>query len=298
MVGVESLESHGAHPQAGGMGRTEESGRFSVASGKAGDLGKALQDVRNDGVALAGDDAQCVAGVALGLFVVTLRNLDARARHQRSRQVIALRDRHGIICPAACRGEIAARQRREGRPTVDAPDRRMHAAAFAYRFIRLPRRCPVAAGQTRKRDRRVAHALEGFGHVSGAVENTCTPELTAWADTSATMRLFPIPGGPTTLATQPCPFIERSSMAVSAASSQSRPTKVDRCGTIRLCCAAASSLRADTGVAAPLIRTSSGSPSTATSSTSRAVDSLSITPPGGAADSIRCAIPTCSPIAV
>ncbi|HEX9176960.1 MAG TPA: hypothetical protein VF874_13075 [Mycobacterium sp.] len=79
MVGVESLESHGAHPQAGGMGRTEESGRFSVASGKAGDLGKALQDVRNDGVALAGDDAQCVAGVALGLFVVTLRNLDARA---------------------------------------------------------------------------------------------------------------------------------------------------------------------------------------------------------------------------
>ena len=30
----------------------------------------------------------------------------------------------------------------------------------------------------------------------------------------------------------------------------------------------------------------------------RAVDSLSITPPGGATDSIRCAIPTCSPIAV
>ncbi len=33
-------------------------------------------------------------------------------------------------------------------------------------------------------------------------------------------------------------------------------------------------------------------------STSRAVDALSITPPGGATDSIRCAIPTCSPIAV
>ena len=29
-----------------------------------------------------------------------------------------------------------------------------------------------------------------------------------------------------------------------------------------------------------------------------AVDSLSITPPDGAADSIRCAIPTCSPKAV
>ena len=33
-------------------------------------------------------------------------------------------------------------------------------------------------------------------------------------------------------------------------------------------------------------------------STSRAVDALSITPPGGATDSIRCAIPTCSPMAV
>ena len=44
--------------------------------------------------------------------------------------------------------------------------------------------------------------------------------------------------------------------------------------------------------------TSSGSPSTAPCSTSRAVDSLSITPPGGATDSIRSAIPTCSPIAV
>ena len=29
--------------------------------------------------------------------------------------------------------------------------------------------------------------------------------------------------------------------------------------------------------------------------TSRAVDALSITPPGGATDSIRCAMPTCSP---
>ena len=33
-------------------------------------------------------------------------------------------------------------------------------------------------------------------------------------------------------------------------------------------------------------------------STSRAVDALSIAPTGGATDSIRCAIPTCSPIVV
>ena len=37
--------------------------------------------------------------------------------------------------------------------------------------------------------------------------------------------------------------------------------------------------------------TSSGSPSTAAWLTRCAVDSLSITPPGGAADSIRCAMP-------
>jgi len=30
----------------------------------------------------------------------------------------------------------------------------------------------------------------------------------------------------------------------------------------------------------------------------RAMEALSITPPGGATDSIRCAIPTCSPTAV
>ena len=40
------------------------------------------------------------------------------------------------------------------------------------------------------------------------------------------------------------------------------------------------------------------SPRVVVPSTSRAVDSLSITPPGGATDSIRCAIPTCSPMVV
>jgi hypothetical protein len=42
----------------------------------------------------------------------------------------------------------------------------------------------------------------------------------------------------------------------------------------------------------PLICTSSGSPRAAAPSTSRTVDALSITPPGAATDSIRCAIPT------
>jgi hypothetical protein len=60
----------------------------------------------------------------------------------------------------------------------------------------------------------------------------------------------------------------------------------------------ASSRRAGTGASAPLICTTSGWPSIALFSTRRAVDALSITPPGGATDSIRCAIPTCSPTAV
>ena len=44
--------------------------------------------------------------------------------------------------------------------------------------------------------------------------------------------------------------------------------------------------------------TNSTSPKMAAFSTRRAVDSLTITPPGVATDSIRCAMPTCSPIAV
>jgi hypothetical protein len=50
--------------------------------------------------------------------------------------------------------------------------------------------------------------------------------------------------------------------------------------------------RTGTGSSVPLIWASSGSPRPTVFSTSRAVDSLSITPPGGAIDSIRCAMPT------
>jgi hypothetical protein len=62
--------------------------------------------------------------------------------------------------------------------------------------------------------------------------------------------------------------------------------------------AAPSSRRAGNGSSAPFTYTHSGAPSTVACSTSRAVDSVSNTPPGGATDSIRCANPTCSPTAV
>ena len=80
--------------------------------------------------------------------------------------------------------------------------------------------------------------------------------------------------------------------------SQPRPTSADSARRRSRRSLTPSSRRARTGVSAPLIATSSGSPSTARLATSAAVDSLSITPPGGATDSIRWAIPTSAPIAV
>jgi hypothetical protein len=131
------------------------------------------------------------------------------------------------------------------------------------------------------------------------VENTSIALPDAIAAISATRRLLPIPAGPTTPTTLPLPLIERSRIAPRALCSQSRPTRVvDARRPSRGCTATSSSRLAGTGVSAPFMCARSGSPSTATSSTSRAVDSLSITPPDGATDSIRWAIPTCSPIAV
>jgi hypothetical protein len=94
-------------------------------------------------------------------------------------------------------------------------------------------------------------------------------------------------------------FIDWSSIAPMVFTSQSRPTSVDTC-RVRwpLLWATATKRRAVTGDGEPLMWTLSGSLSTTASPTSRAVDSLSVTPPGGATDSIRCAKPTCSPMVV
>ena len=107
-----------------------------------------------------------------------------------------------------------------------------------------------------------------------------------------------MPGGPTTFTTPPRPPIARSTMASTAAISQRRPTRRDSVppaghGAARS--PAAGALRR--GRRLPLIDTTPVSARTAVCSTKSAVDSLSITPPGGATDSIRCANPTCSPIA-
>jgi hypothetical protein len=81
---------------------------------------------------------------------------------------------------------------------------------------------------------------------------------------------------------------------IAAAIEDREPAAVDKNAASRATeWAEPSSRRAATGAAAPLICTIAGAPSRAACSTSRAVDSLSITPPAGDADSIRWAIPTC-----
>ena len=100
------------------------------------------------------------------------------------------------------------------------------------------------------------------------------------------------PAVPTTFTTPPRPLMARSTMASSAAISQRRPTRFASARpTTPSGEAMATSRRAGTGSSAPLMCTHSGSASIAVCSTSCAVDSDSITPPGGAADSIRCAKP-------
>ena len=94
------------------------------------------------------------------------------------------------------------------------------------------------------------------------------------------------------LITPPRPRVVSSMIAVMVLSSHARPTSFDSVRGVGWCSPAAISRRAATGVPAPLMLTSSGVPRSTTFSTSRAVDSLSITPPAGAIDSIRCAMPT------
>ena len=129
---------------------------------------------------------------------------------------------------------------------------------------------------------------------SQKVQNTSTPRPAASAAASRATRDLPMPGGPTTFTTPPRPPIVRSTMASRAAISQRRPTRLASARPTRPSRGSiATSRRARTGSSAPLMRTNSGSASITVCSTSRAVDSDSITPPGGATDSIRCAIPTC-----
>ena len=133
---------------------------------------------------------------------------------------------------------------------------------------------------------------------SQKAQNTSTPRPAASEAASRANRLLPMPGDPTTFITAPRPAIARSMMASRAAISQRRPIRLPRCARPRHSTPIATSRRARTGSPAPLMRTHSGSASVAVCSTSRAVDSDSITPPGGATDSIRWANPTVSPVAV
>ena len=134
---------------------------------------------------------------------------------------------------------------------------------------------------------------------SQTVVNSSAPRSAAVVDRSRTRRDLPMPGCPTIPTTPPWPAIARSSKPSTVDISHRRPTRFDAARLITGCWSPIPSRRrATTPSGAPLIWTISGSPRSATLSTNRAVDALSSTPPGGATDSIRWAMPTCSPIVV
>ena len=194
--------------------------------------------------------------------------------------------RWGRGCRAGPRAAAGPRPQRPGRGCASA-----HAP---------PRRRPARRPRTRAlRSRATTWNGISLAWDSQNVENTRTPRSAAMAAVSATMRLLPIPGGPTTPTTHPEPVIDRRQ-----AGRPWHPPPIDAQPDSWFAHRSDRARQRPTGdVQAPvrvrpLICTTSGSPSTATFSTRRAVDSLSITPPGGATDSIRCAIPTCSPTAV
>ena len=134
---------------------------------------------------------------------------------------------------------------------------------------------------------------------SHVVQNVAIPELCAILSSSRQKRLLPMPAGPTTPTTEPCPSRPLCRIRVIESISSSRPTRVDSRRPIAVLLASIPRRRrAYTGSGAFLMFTNDGSSRTAMCSTSRTVDSLIMTPPAGATDSIRCAIPTCVPNAV
>src|SRR6185369_4948006 len=125
------------------------------------------------------------------------------------------------------------------------------------------------------------------------VVKTSKPQFTAVAIDSRTSRVLPIPGGPDTVITALSPPSDWASNLAIAAIWDSRPTRRESSRPHRRSATIDSNWRAGTNSNEPLIRTDWSSPNTTEPSTSRDEDSLSITPPDGATDSIRCAIPTC-----
>ena len=150
-----------------------------------------------------------------------------------------------------------------------------------------------------RRFRRAATAPPAWNGMSLAWDSqkaqyTSTPRPAAAAAASLATRLLPMPGGPTTIHDAAVATgrpvddgVDRRHLPVT--SNQARLGAPYR-GHLAGRTPSAGVTR--TGSSDPLIRTHSGSASTAMCSTSDAVESDSITPPGGATDSIRCAIPT------
>ena len=113
-------------------------------------------------------------------------------------------------------------------------------------------------------------------------DNLDTTLRTETDTTSATSRLLPIPGGPTTPTTAPLPRYRARPCTCGSRSLRGHGRRASTPRVPETCFLATdTSRRAGTGSTTFLIRTISGSPISTTLSTRRAVEALSITPPGG-----------------
>ena len=102
MVSVENLEADRAHAPANRVRRSEEPRRFEVTAGISGHVGETLKNFWNEKVtADAGGDAERFVGVAFSGLQFAIGDFDEGTRHQRPRQIDALRHRHGLVGPPA-----------------------------------------------------------------------------------------------------------------------------------------------------------------------------------------------------
>ena len=216
-----------------------------------------------------------------------------------------MRARFAVLIKAASRRRLASGSIRAASP----PDRRCPAGRRESRGRHGRRReagfeaalaRPTSSRPPTRAQCETTAPRHGTGSGSRGIRNMwkrlSMPRLLATSSASRTSLLFPIPGGPTTPTTDPRPAdraLEKSrsrcavpTRVLQGSTAQARPSRSE---------ATPSRRRARHGRVGTLDRHPLRFAEKAARPTSCAVESLNMTPPGGAADSMRCAIPTCSP---
>ncbi len=156
---------------AGRFRGAEKPRRHQVVVGFGRDSGKAVEGEGKEEVTLEpGRQVERVVGVAFGGVEFALRDLDARACRQGTRQAPTLGRGHDVIGPTTRRGEITACQRGQSRKVVHWDQLGIHRGKLARRFIRLPRCGRVARGKVHVGRRRVDDSGVGVKEVGCALK--------------------------------------------------------------------------------------------------------------------------------